>query len=715
MDLNGQLVLSYIEEDNIQKAFFRVRPLLCEKGLLTGEDFAAYPDNGYMRVVPDKNEQHTFKERMRSLGSLCLIDLKNVKPDYSKVRNNKNYSPERGEYNQFIIYSDAVKSIPQNVFFEVLSGENAQSGVTPVIFTRNGANIQGPYLRNGEKAADGVLHIRPDCAELYAVICPDEKEHLIYWPHESLQLKNEIPETAKVITETIENEKPAEKAAVAVQAAKEAALQNENGRNAEGDPQDAYEIIRNMDAGLQVKTNKLKENEANTQEAAPAPAQVPAQDRRSLNGTPFYKPGNQQTNMQKCRNYLCETVERQRFAGRYEAAGAEIDDAGKLKTVSNPVEAFNTAFSAAWRMMDVRDALIKTVCQADGSRVLLCKALGASDTELTQAAFKSQLQEMEAERLMQLMRLDELKASREKLFGEAIQAAKEGGDKTIREQESIKEDFEKTAAQIRVQEKELLSRRDQTIANVRAFAEGSNIIAAPQGEKIAFDVVAERIHANLKKAGFSLDMNLAKAMLLAKTISRDIHIVSVTMEDAILAAEAFCKALGAAYTTDYPDTVCAGGSGYKLYITKYAEGYKWGQIIVSTVTENDPERDNSVPMFLLRQNRRALPEEAVVYPSADEAYMIEQVRQSEGVLPQEAVSLIQKMRETLPENLPAKRVISVQKFARAGMNCLSGGIATALDLAVTAYIVTFIKNEINGQDMKNAISESMIYAREALK
>ena len=75
MDFSGKIVLSFIEEDNVQRAYFRIRPLLTGEGALTKQDIDALPDDGYLRIVPDKNEQHTFKDRMRSLGYLCVLDL----------------------------------------------------------------------------------------------------------------------------------------------------------------------------------------------------------------------------------------------------------------------------------------------------------------------------------------------------------------------------------------------------------------------------------------------------------------------------------------------------------------------------------------------------------------------------------------------------------------------------------------------------------------
>ena len=120
MNFTGKTVLVFLEEDNIQRAYFRVRPLLSEDGAVDKQALAEFPDEGYLRIVPDKNEQHTFKDRMRTLCGLCVLNLKDLPPDVNKIRTNKNYSPARGENNQFIVYSDAVQAMPQDVFYQVV-------------------------------------------------------------------------------------------------------------------------------------------------------------------------------------------------------------------------------------------------------------------------------------------------------------------------------------------------------------------------------------------------------------------------------------------------------------------------------------------------------------------------------------------------------------------------------------------------------------------
>lgn len=725
MELNGHLILSYIEEDNIQKAFFRVRPLLCTNGVITAEDCQAWPDNGFMRVVPDKNEQHTFKERMRGLCPLCLIDLKNVKPDYSKVRNNKNYSPERGEFNQFIIYSDAVKKLPEGLFFDIVPENAVESGATAVVFTRNGGNIQGPYRRdNGEQAAEELIRIRPDSSDIYAVTRPDGKEHLIYWPAAPVMLEPVKPsvkeeqhgETAaqtpaaeeKPVIDAPGAQTPVEKSETVPEAAGVSAAEGiENTENTET----AYEKIRSMDAGLKVSSNLLH----SSGEHSEIPAAVNQfAERKQLSGTPLYRPGFKTPAQPHGRNYLNETVERQRVAGRYESAGAEIADAGKLKEVENPVERFNAAFRAVWRISDTREQVVQSMICADGIRTMLSKALGTTAENLPKAAFKAQLQEMEAERLMQLMHLEEMKSSRETLIREALENI---GNENKKTSERLKEEqtrLNSESEKLLLQEKELCRKRDELKAEISAFSSVS-VLAAPQGNAYAISDTAKRIQSNLNKCGFVTDANLALAMLIAKTVSRDIAIVCETEDDARLAAVAFCKALGAAYTEFYPDIVAAGGNGYKLLITDYLSEYPYGQIVVSACEEAAGKGLCGIPEFVLRQNRSMIPDEPDTCPSCDQNAVLREINEASRALSEEERNTIIRIREVLPETLPARCVIGMGAFVKSASYLLSGGAASALDIGTGIYLVPAACRIAEKDDILKAIPENMIFAREQMK
>lgn len=185
MDLTGQIVLAYLEEDDARRVLFRVRPLLSAQGAFTQEDLEEYELDGFLRVAPDRQEQHSFKERMSSLGALCLINLSQAQPVMGKVRPNKNYAPGRGEDNRFIIYSDAVQELPPGMVFEVVSEEHRAGALTQQYYLRAGGRISGPYCPDGSLACPTARVLMPDSEQLFLVEMPDGNSRMFYWPQAS--------------------------------------------------------------------------------------------------------------------------------------------------------------------------------------------------------------------------------------------------------------------------------------------------------------------------------------------------------------------------------------------------------------------------------------------------------------------------------------------------------------------------------------------------
>lgn len=128
MLLPGKLTIGFLQEDNPQKFYFRVRPLIIQDGEVyrraenVREEFQ---DDGYIRIVPDKNELSHFKTRMRELGRYCLLDLRNHPGENDKIRPNKNHSAENGDRNAYIMYSDVVFSTNPATLAEVIEADGA--------------------------------------------------------------------------------------------------------------------------------------------------------------------------------------------------------------------------------------------------------------------------------------------------------------------------------------------------------------------------------------------------------------------------------------------------------------------------------------------------------------------------------------------------------------------------------------------------------------
>ena len=132
MSLPGKLFVGILEEDNPLKSYFRLKPLLVESEgqyvpYTRHED---YPNDGCIRIVPDKNESYHFKTRMRKLGLFCVVDLRAHPDDNDKIRPNKNFREDSPEQNAYIIYSDVVREPAPDTIFEILP-EEARDGVLP--------------------------------------------------------------------------------------------------------------------------------------------------------------------------------------------------------------------------------------------------------------------------------------------------------------------------------------------------------------------------------------------------------------------------------------------------------------------------------------------------------------------------------------------------------------------------------------------------------
>jgi len=182
VDFTGQLILAYLEEDDTRRVLFRVRPLITREGGINPEDLEELEQDGFLRIAPDRQEQHSFKERMSSLGELCLINLTQPETAMGKVRANKNYAPGRGENNRYIIYSDAIQALPHGMVYEVVSEERQHTSLTRQYYLRSGGRISGPHCPDGSIACPDSQSLMPDCERLFYVEMPDGTSRMFYWP-----------------------------------------------------------------------------------------------------------------------------------------------------------------------------------------------------------------------------------------------------------------------------------------------------------------------------------------------------------------------------------------------------------------------------------------------------------------------------------------------------------------------------------------------------
>ena len=160
-EINGTVTLAFVEEDNKQRVIFRVFPLCTREGEMLLGNKELFPDDGSLRIVPDKREQSTFKERMREINGLCAINLVSDGRELVKVRQNRNYAPEQGERNQQAIYSDVICEFANGACFEVVqAGADASGALTAMVLIQHGKLLVGPVARE-EAAAVALDTLKP--------------------------------------------------------------------------------------------------------------------------------------------------------------------------------------------------------------------------------------------------------------------------------------------------------------------------------------------------------------------------------------------------------------------------------------------------------------------------------------------------------------------------------------------------------------------------
>ncbi len=515
MNLEHNILFSWIEEDNIQRAYFRVRPLLSMEGDVRAEAEKLWPNEGCLRIVPDRNEQHTFKVRMRTLGSFCIIDLTNQPAESSKIRTNKNFRPERGEVNQFILYSDTVHELPEHSFYQVIDGtpdgfaDACETAITPRFYLRQEDTLYGP-LRKDAPA-------RPEPAQeavgtLFEVPCPDGITRAIL-------CMDDAPETAAPVEQPEENQpepqptlqteapsaepaaenaaqptadKPAHESRAKGVPAKEAPAREPAAQDAPAKPEPApAQPAQTLSASDPVRDeetlpigkalnildqtkgfeetiqglDKPVSKDANLLRQAPVTIQAPGKS-TPLTGTPLIRTPLR-TSVPQPKNRVQEVVSSQWMVGKYEPPTANLPAGANLRKVENPVEKACAALRTAWADTESREPLIDFILSLDGVRVTLDPKLCKDDgVTVMQRVLRDRLQDLEAERLTALCELDKAQRDVDAYKQELISALAGRIQRETGKLEATRAENEKHVETLRTEISALTAQRDALLARV---------------------------------------------------------------------------------------------------------------------------------------------------------------------------------------------------------------------------------------------------------
>ena len=438
MNCDKELVLVYLEEDNIARAYFRVKPLLTVSGDAQEEAARLWPDNGCLRIVPDRNEQHTFKERMRTLAPYAIMNLINIAPEANKIRTNKNYHPDRGETNQFILYSDTVMPLPEHTFFHVLEGAAsdfavlANDAITPLFYIRENGALHGPIRKdNPEQPA-----IDEEGAEsVYSVACPDGHTRLILCRAHEIEAAPvpEGPQSDEVLPI--------------------------------GQSLKILDETRGFEETLKDIAQPLS-NSANLLRSESAASEMPPLEKAaSLSGTPLYH-APLRTSVPQPKNKLQEVVSSQWRIARNDPPADPLPAGAKMNIVVNPVETACTSLRAAWAMPESRAQLVDFLFSLDGMQSHLEPAACAAGTTPLQKVLLSRLQDLEAERLTALVQLDKAKgdvdAFKKQIISGLSEKARAESDALNKTAADLEERVEALKAQINA----LTGQRDNLLGTI---------------------------------------------------------------------------------------------------------------------------------------------------------------------------------------------------------------------------------------------------------
>ena len=375
--LPGKLCIGILEEDNPLKSYFRLKPLLVEvEGKYVFFDGGeAYPEEGCIRIVPDKNESSHFKARMRRMGRYCVLDLRQHTGENDKIRPNKNYSGDETERNAHIVYSDVVREPAENLIFEILNEEDgvACAPGTPRVLRGDGLQTWAytPPAEGeeaGSLAPDGLALLEE---EIQRVEIPG-------FPGETLRFAIKLPSAVESVVQLPAPRQEAPAPAPRPQAAPAPA------------PAEAPQPAPQAEAKPWI-SHDLPRREA------PAPREHLSPLQQALAAQSGLNPRRNRS--------LQEIIEEKWRHSRVDQLGHPVPANATGQPVENPLERALDALRSAWHISGLRGRLIAAIADMPE----FSAALEGRRQDVANAALKHELEDLEAERLKTLAEIDKLR------------------------------------------------------------------------------------------------------------------------------------------------------------------------------------------------------------------------------------------------------------------------------------------------------------------
>ena len=598
-DINGTVTLAYVEEDNKQRVIFRVIPLCTREGVSFHDASEDFPDEGSLRIVPDKREQSTFKERMRDISGLCAIHLVNDgAKELIKVRQNRNYAPDAGEKNKLAIYSDVVCEFAEDGCFEVVQpGQDASGALTRKVIIQKDKVLYGPVLKE-EAASVSLDSLHPfgnDRFLLQNIQNDLLGSRMIYWDPEAIinwrQRRNAMrrkeraeekaeldatmltaaapaaeevqpePKTQPVAEKkpavrektveprkrTEKNEKTERKEAPDKTEKSEKERVTENTALPIGTKLDILDQkltfdqqISRLDQGIGSTANRLTMDETPSEEEEPEIIS-------HFNGTPLVPSAKPITKSAARPESMHHVVEQQLFQNN------EGENRSIYRMVENPIDSLNRCLDYVWQNADMRSQAIEKLSEnetfmRDMLQIFRRRGLNTQAS----AAAQEQLAEIEAERLSLLMQLDTAKQNAKQYREEAIASLSQ---KLRAESEKLKNEIqalEKTKKKL-TDETQALSQQNAR-QTIDFFSQNMQCMSGAGEERIMLSPVigchyeaselAEKLRVHMNENGYGINEDDAMGLLIYFSVNDTLCLCAATEADAARFAQVMLESFG---------------------------------------------------------------------------------------------------------------------------------------------------------------------------
>lgn len=593
-DINGTVTLAYVEEDNKQRVIFRVVPLCTREGVSFHDASEDFPDEGSLRIVPDKREQSTFKERMRDISGLCAIHLVNDgAKELIKVRQNRNYAPGAGEKNKLAIYSDVVCEFAEDGCFEVVQpGQDASGALTRKVIIQKDKVLYGPVLKEEASSAslDSLHPFGNDRFLLQNIQNDLLGSRMIYWDPEAIinwrQRRNAMrrkeraeekaeldaamltasapaveetqpdtkPQQTVVREKTVEPRKRAEKNEKAEKKeTPDKTEKTEKDRVTENtalpigtkldilDQQLTFDQqISRLDQGIGSTANRLTMDETPSEEEEPEIIS-------HFNGTPLVPSAKPITKSAARPESMHHVVEQQLFQNN------EGENRSIYRMVENPIDSLNRCLDYVWQNADMRSQAIEKLSEnetfmRDMLQIFRRRGLNTQAS----AAAQEQLAEIEAERLSLLMQLDTAKQNAKQYREEAIASLSQ---KLRAESEKLKNEIqalEKTKKKL-TDETQALSQQNAR-QTIDFFSQNMQCMSGAGEERIMLSPVigchyeaselAEKLRVHMNESGYGINEDDAMGLLIYFSVNDTLCLCAATEADAARFAQVMLESFG---------------------------------------------------------------------------------------------------------------------------------------------------------------------------